>query len=489
LSSFQFCIHMESSSPDIVCDIKKPCNTMSHFSHVPPPSSADLPSRQGRSERPSSSQQVSLQRQDMAPMRCKKCMKPLNATVFLLKCECLICEGTFAASMSSLFLFRPSCCCGRCLVSYRHWSSIACAETHLSRKSHCPCCNFPISSDHDLKEFLITSQTEKETPEMTLNEIKKAQYQWMFVKQDPKARGLTTNDMYRRLLMQHAKHRDTVRFVLKQMLSQYTFIETRCAQFEQAFQNYGQRENALKQEIHKCKETVCSRDKKIEDLQRQLEERNDLIAKYRKMISPTTPQRAPRPSMEPLSLIGKHPRVGNENLPPMSSHRMDYRSSPVVGAYDRYAPPESSRGLGFGIDPLRPRSLPRHGHPYPLSQPFADGRQRLPTPTQHIIGGVGPYSGYDGGLSTMSPLGSNNHSIDEYSRSSAHSDRRATPTVVNTINNNVAFTLRVEATEARLDRMAAGEEFFRSTPFSFTGYARNKRHHESSRGSAGYDRR
>jgi hypothetical protein len=327
---------------------------------------------------------------------------------------------------------------------------------------------------------------------MTLNEIKKAQYQWMFVKQDPNARGLTTIDMYQRLLMQHAKHRDTVRFVLKQMLSQYTFIETRCAHFEQAFQNFGQRENALKQEIHKCKEAVCSRDKKIEDLQRQLEERNDLIAKYRKMISPTTPQRAPRSPMGPFNLTGKHPRVGNENLPPMSSHRMDYRSSPVVQAYDRDAPPESSRGRGFGIDTQRAQSLPRHGHPYPPSQPFADGRQRLPTPTQHIIGGVGPYSGYDRGLSTMSPLGPNNHSSEEYSRSSAHSDRRATPTS-HRYDQQRGFYGEGRGDGSSVGSQGSGRRILqlnKDTPYSFTGGVRKMRHHESYRGSgAGYDRR
>jgi uncharacterized protein (UPF0305 family) len=349
-----------------------------------------------------------------------------------------------------------------------------------------------------LKEFLITSQTQKETPQMTANEIKKGQYQWMFVKQNPKARELTTIDMYRRLLMQHAKHRETVKFVLKQLLRHHNFIEQRCARFEQAFQSFGQRETAFKQEIHKYKEMVCSRDKKIEELQRQLAERDDLVAKYRKIVSPSA-QRAPRSPMEPSGLGGKYPGVGNENLPPMSSHRMAGRPSPVGRVYDGFAQPESSRGQGFEL-PSRPQSLAQQCYPYPPSQPYVDGRQRLATPIPRTNGGTGSYNNGQGHAdndhlrrSRISGHGPYNHSLEEYSRTVATSNREASPMSHRYDRQHGFFG------DGRGDGSVAGShstnsggrilQINKDTPYSFTGGVQKMRHHDSYKSGGGYDRR
>jgi hypothetical protein len=354
------------------------------------------------------------------------------------------------------------------------------------------------------------SQTQKETPKMTVNEIKKGQYQWMFVKQNPKARALTTIDMYRRLLMQSQKYREMVKFVLKQLLRQCNFGEQRCARFEQAFQSFRQRETTLKQENHKYKEMICIRDTKIEDLQRQLAERDELVAKYRKIVSPTAALRAPRSPMEPSRVGGKYSGVGRENHPPMSSHRMEGRPSPVGRAYDLYAPPESSHGT---FDPaVHQQSLAQHGPPFPPSQPYADGRQRLPTPTHDRNGGAGPYStgqGHAGSndlyrRSRNSPTSPYNHPSMGYSRTATDANRETTP-ISHRYERHHGFY-----GDGRGDGSMAGSrstnsggtnsggtnsggrilQINKDTPFSFTGGVQKMRHRHSSRdGSGGYDRR
>ncbi|KAG7358648.1 hypothetical protein IV203_015237 [Nitzschia inconspicua] len=425
---------------------------MSTYSQIPSASLSHRgfsPSPRCTAERPPPSQLVQSQRQLSAPMRCNKCMNPLKGTIFLLKCDCLICEG--------------------------------CADPWLGQNNRCPCCSRPITSDKDLREFLITSQPQKETPKMTENELKKNLYQWVFVKRSPHARELTTIDIYRRLLLQHQKHKETTRFVLKQFLRNTNTLTHRATQMQQGFQNYRQQDTARKQELHKYKGMVDSMDIKLKDLQRQLAERDNIIAQFRRMTSANkaAPRGAHVPSDSSINNNTYH-QVGGQSAPPSPSYRVDGRSSYADRSYENFSRPESALDPGMYNAPPPSQHLPPH-QSSPHSQSYIDRRQRLPTPmppSRHLHH-HGQGTDQHRQRSSPSPQNPFERSITEYARPAEDPSRGGTPMShrydrrQDHHSGSVAGTPRSTGSGGRIHYIT------KNTPYAFTGGAEKVRHREN----------
>lgn len=248
--------------------------------------------------------------------------------------------------------------------------SEGCADPWHYPDLKCPCCGRQLENSEDYSKHLISAFPQKKSEILTECEVKKEQYQWMFVKKSRSTRYLTTSDLYGRLMLQHRKHKESVQFVLQQLVKTTNNVTDRVAQLQKGHQNYRQQDVLQKKELHKYKENVDVLTAKLEDMGKTLD-------RYRRTAAPLLPSPRGPPMQRDHSRHGdSYSQQKVESIPPSSSRCTDGRSTgDVDSSRNRNSRPELAHGSAR-YDPLSRSQHPQSGQPSSHTFSESGGRQR-----------------------------------------------------------------------------------------------------------------
>uniref|UniRef100_A0A7S4AFE3 RING-type domain-containing protein n=1 Tax=Pseudo-nitzschia australis TaxID=44445 RepID=A0A7S4AFE3_9STRA len=281
-------------------------------------------------------------------VRCNLCRKPLCSTVFVLACNCLICED--------------------------------CTVSHFATNPNCPICNRTMR-DTDFKELMIARPP-------TQNEANQSVYKQIFIKSSPQSKTLHSDDLWNRIQRQSQMHRDGTKFVFRQFLRENVAQTRNFVRIRSTLGGMKDEQSSLKQELNKQKEITESYKKELLVAREKIAEKDRQLAQFRKMFESRTPQ-------SPSSIVsggsrGGIPHVleGGAIVAPTRPRRVSDQHGDLVGNVRH---DEQYQRAGKSYSPSQPLGSPAPPNPYQQQQQqqLHGGRNRgtiMPPPP------INPYS-------------------------------------------------------------------------------------------------
>jgi len=281
-------------------------------------------------------------------IRCNLCRKPVVATVYVLSCNCLLCED--------------------------------CTCKHFASKTNCPTCNRTLK-ESDFREIVVANP-------QTTDQAKQSAYRRIFVKHSSESKCLHAKDIWDKIQQQSRMYREATKFALGQFLKENTFQVRRSMYIQQTLQAMKGEQTNLKQETNKQRETVESYKQQLLVARQKIEEKDRQLAQFRKMFDSRTP-RSPSGSTlhggggrsvgsrSPNRVATKPRRVSDQGMTGNSIPSLSPPSSSSSRQYQQHQLHQQQYQRGSSHQPSQQSHRPSTPMPY---------QQQL-HPTQTVEGG------------------------------------------------------------------------------------------------------